>query len=224
MGIELVAQGRELGLLRGRRDLGDAPLLADRGLAGIIDVEQDHVHAEHQDVVEHRRIGPGEISRQRLPGLDDMVGDPALEEKVDDGVGARGRNHRRGPQRQPDHRRQADRRPRGEIHDHRQADRNEDGRAIEYGPDPGFVGMTLDDDRQENEQHEQPQGEGRAQCLDPARVAFPHDRQQTRNPLRQWDAILTQESQAVTGDRTQEGLRFMAFATWDAAARYPSNA
>jgi len=86
------------------------------------------------------------------------------------------------------------------------------------------IEMTLDDDRQEDEQHEQPQGEGRTQSLGPACVTFIHDRHQVRDPFPERGAILTQEGQAVTGDRTQEGLRIMAFATWDAAVPDPSTA
>ena len=91
-------------------------------------------------------------------------------------------------------------------------------------PVHGVVGMAFDDHRQEDEQHEQPQGDGRPQRLEPASVALPQYRQQTREPFAQGGAILPQERQAVTGDRTQEGLRFMAFGTWDAPAAQPSTA
>ena len=101
MRVELVAQRRELGLVRGLVGLGDAALLLDAGAAGVIDVEQDHVDAEDEDVIGHRGIGAAEIGRQDLPRVDEMIGDPALEEKIEGGVGRRRGEHGQRAQRQP---------------------------------------------------------------------------------------------------------------------------
>ena len=127
MRVELVAERLELRCLCGLVGLGEAPLLRDRGAPGVIDVEQHHVRAEHQDIVQHRGIGAHEIGWQRLPGGRDMIADPALEKQVEHRVDRRRRDHGTGAQRQSHPGRHRHRRARGEIHQHRQHDRIEEG-------------------------------------------------------------------------------------------------